>query len=128
MPPVLSEANGGYERRYELRRRGYDLERIAERVAEIYAMEKDEVFSKGPQQGKVKARSLLAYWAVGELGMSHTDLARQLQMSVPGVGFAVHRGETIVRNNKYESLNKFLSYLAASPFMSPFILHYEKAL
>ena len=99
---VLSEANEGYERHYELKRRGYDLERIAERVAEIYGMEKHEVFSKGRQQGKVKARSLLAYWAVGELGMSHTDLARQLQMSVPGVGFAVQRGETIVRNNKYE--------------------------
>ena len=65
-------------------------------------MEKHEVFSKGRHQGKVEASSLLAYWAVGELGMSPTDLARQLQMSVPGVGFAVQRGETIVRNNKYE--------------------------
>jgi len=90
---VLSEANEGYERRYELKRRGYDLERIAERVAEIYGMEKHEVFSKGHHQGKVKAKSLLAYWAVGELGMSHTDLARQLQMSVSGVGFAVQRGK-----------------------------------
>jgi hypothetical protein len=84
MPPLLFEANEGYERRYELRRRGYDLERIAERVAEIYGMEKHEVFSKGRHQGKVKASSLLAYWAVGELGMSQRDLARQLQMSVPG--------------------------------------------
>jgi putative transposase len=99
---VLSEANEGYERRYELTRRGYDLARIAERVAEIYGMETHEVFSKGRQPGKVKARSLLAYWAVGELGMSQTDLARQLQMSVPGIGFAVQRGETIVRHNKYE--------------------------
>lgn len=99
---VLSEANEKYERRYDLKRRGYDLERIAERVAEIYGMEKHEVFSKGRQQRKVKARSLLAYWAVGELGMSLSDLARELEMSVPGVGFAVQRGESIVGNNKYE--------------------------
>ena len=38
-----------YERRYELKRRGYDLERIAMRVAEICGMEEDEVFSKGDQ-------------------------------------------------------------------------------
>lgn len=99
---VLSEANERYERRYELKRRGYDLERIAERVTEIYGMEKHEVFSKDRQQGRGKARSLLAYWAVGEPGMSHTDLAQQLQMSVPGLDLPCKGVESIVRNNKYE--------------------------
>ena len=61
MPPVLSQANERYEHRYELRCWGYDLERIAERVADIYGMEKHEVLSKGRHQGKVKPRSLLAY-------------------------------------------------------------------
>jgi hypothetical protein len=35
------------------------VERIAKRVAEICGMEENEVFSKGRQQEKVKARSLL---------------------------------------------------------------------
>jgi len=55
-------------------------------------MEEHEVFSKGQQNRKVKARSLLCFWSVRELGMSLTDLARHLEMSVPGVGFAVERG------------------------------------
>jgi len=99
---VLSQANERYERRYELKSRGYNLNRIAKRVAELSGMEEHEVFSKGRQHRKVKARSLLCFWAVSELGMSLTDLARDLEMSTPGVGFAVERGEAIAHDNKYQ--------------------------
>ena len=83
---VLSQATERYERRYELRRHGYDLDRIAERVAEIYGMEPREILSGGKQQRKVKARSLCCFWAVSELGMSLRELARRLEMSPPAVG------------------------------------------
>jgi len=99
---VLSQANERYERRYELKDRGYNLNRIAKRVAELSGMEEHEVFSKGRQHRKVKARSLLCFWAVRELGMSLTDLARDLEMSTPGVEFAVERGEAIAHDNKYQ--------------------------
>ena len=102
---LLSQANERYERGYELKARGYDLDRIAKRVAEIYGMEEREVFSKGRQHRKVKARSLLCFWAVRELRMSLTDLARELDMSTPGVGFAVERGEAIAHNNKYQLMD-----------------------
>jgi putative transposase len=99
---VLSQANERYERRYELKRRGYDLDRIAERVAEIYAMETREIFSKGRQRRKVKARSLLCFWAARQLGMPLRELAVRLEMSPPGVGFAVERGQSIAHENGYE--------------------------
>lgn len=100
--PVLSQAGEKYDRQYELIRRGYDLNRIAGRVAEIYEMDRDEIYSKGKQQKKVKARSLLCFWAVRELGMSLTDLARHLGISIPGIGYAVERGEAIARDNNYQ--------------------------
>jgi len=77
-------------------------------VADICEMDLDEIYSKGKQQKKVKARSLLCFWpacagtadrAVRELGMSLTDLARHLGSSVPGVGYTVERGESIARDN-----------------------------
>lgn len=98
---VLSQANERYERHYELKRRGYDLDRIAERVAEVCQIHKDEIFSRGLQ---VKARSLLCFWAVREAGMSQRELARRLEMSGPGVGFAVERGAAIARENNYSLL------------------------
>ena len=83
----------------QLERLGYDLDRIAKRVSEIYGMEPREVFYRGKQQRKVKARSLLCFWAVSELGISLRELARRLEISAPGVRFSVERGEVIAREN-----------------------------
>jgi hypothetical protein len=56
----------------------------------------------GLMQGrKVKARSLLCFRAARELGMSHTALAKELEMSVAGVGFSVERGEIFAKDGKY---------------------------
>ena len=96
---VISKANEAFERRYELKRQGYDLGRIAERVAELYEIERDAIFLKDKQQRRVKARSLFCYWAVRELGVSLTELARRLNMSVPAVGYSVDRGEIIADKN-----------------------------
>lgn len=98
---ILAQSGEHYERGYDLVRRGYDLNRIVDRVAEILEMEPDQVLSKGRQREKVVARSLLCFWAVRELGLSLTELAPQLEMTVPGIGYAVQRGELIVRENDF---------------------------
>lgn len=102
---VLSQATERYERGYELRRHGYDLDRIAEKVAEIYGMEPREILSRGKQQRKVKARSLCCFWAVSELGMSLREVARRLEMSPPAVGFSVERGERIAHESGYRLID-----------------------
>ena len=102
---VLSQAEEKFERHYELKGRGYDLDRIAERVAQIYGMKRSEILSKGKQQRKVKARSLCCYWAVKELGMSLRELAKRLEMSPPAVGFSVERGEAIAHEKGYRLID-----------------------
>jgi len=98
---VISQSQEHYERRHNLKRQGYDLDRIAERVSEVLEVEPDEVFSKGRQDRKVKARSLLCFWAARELGISHTALAKKLEMSLAGIGFSVQRGESIAKIGNY---------------------------
>ncbi|MEA3359421.1 MAG: transposase [Thermodesulfobacteriota bacterium] len=98
---VISQSDEQYERKHTLKSQGYDLKRIAGRVAEVLDMDQDEVFSKGRQDRKVKARSLLCFWASRRLGISHTALAKKLEMSLAGVGFSVERGESIAKNGKY---------------------------
>jgi REP-associated tyrosine transposase len=61
----------------------------------------DAVFSRGRQDQKVRARSLFCYWAVRELGMSLTDLAREFELSVSRVGYAVEKGGRIAGENNY---------------------------
>jgi putative transposase len=102
---IIIQSEEHYDRRHRLKRQGYNLDRIAERVAEVLEMEPDEVYSKGRQNRKVKARSLLCFWASRELGMPHTLLAKKLEMSLANIGLSVERGELIVKDGNY-SLEK----------------------
>jgi len=60
-----------------------------------YVKKGEEIYSKGRRKVQVEAGDLLCYWAVRELGISCTDLAKQLEMTQPGVGYAVNRGVAI---------------------------------
>ena len=77
------------------------LDVVAGRVADILSIKKKDVFAKGSQTTKVKARSMLCYWAVREAGMSIRLLAKRLGMSAPGVVYAIERGAAIIRENQY---------------------------
>jgi REP element-mobilizing transposase RayT len=99
---ILSEANEKYDRLYEMKSKGYDLNKLEERVTEIYQIDKDELYSSGRQKTRMEARSLLCYWAVRELGISGTSLAKRLRMSQSGVVYAVNKGEKIAKEKKYQ--------------------------
>jgi REP element-mobilizing transposase RayT len=101
---LLSEAKEKLERSYKLNALGYDLKKISQMVSKIYDIEIEEIYSKGRRKVQVEARDLLCYWAVRELGISCTDLAKQLEMSQPGVGYAVSRGEKIAKEHNYQLL------------------------
>jgi len=75
---VLSESEAQFSRRYKLKRLGYDFEKVVERVCKIFQMEKEFVTGRGKQRDRVRARDLLCYWAVIDLGMSMVDVARRL--------------------------------------------------
>jgi hypothetical protein len=49
-----------------------------------------------------ETETLCYAWAVRELGISLTELARRLGISVAGVGYSVERGEIIARENDYQ--------------------------
>jgi hypothetical protein len=99
---VLGHSEEHYARQCALRKRGYDLEKIAERAARLYGIKAGEIFAGGRQQHRVEARSLFCYWAVRELGNSLASLAVRLEMSPAGVGYAAQRRETIAQQKGYE--------------------------
>ncbi len=58
-------------------------------MKEIYDIDIGDIYSKG-RQSQVEARSLLCYWAVRELGMSGTHMAKRSRVSQAGIGYAVY--------------------------------------
>jgi REP element-mobilizing transposase RayT len=98
---ILAEANEKLDRFYEIKSQGYTIEKVEKRVMEIFGVEKDVIYSKGRRRIQVDARSLLCYWAVRELGITATDLAKRLRMTQPAVSYAVIRGELIAKEKSY---------------------------
>ena len=85
------------EKRTRIRSRGVDPQRAAARVEEIFGLILDELSQGSRQRAVVKARSVLCYWAVKELGMSGALAARWVGIGQPAVYRSAIRGEKIVR-------------------------------
>jgi putative transposase len=99
---ILAGSDEKFNRYYELKSLGYDLKTVERKVCYIFQLKPQELYSKGRQRVRVDARGLYCYWAVRQLGYSLTELARQLGMTQPGVGYAVMRGEQIAEENNYQ--------------------------
>ncbi len=98
---VLAYANEAMERKYDLKSRGFTLEKAAIRVVEVLGVKPEDVWATGRYRHIVEARSLLCYWVVRELGITMSSLARKLQISVPAVSKSVIRGEKLAKAGKY---------------------------
>jgi hypothetical protein len=106
---VLEVLNGSKEqldRTYQLKAEGYDLEKLALRVARLFELEPQQLYSPGKYPEIVKARSVFCYWAVRELGRSATSIAKELRLSQPAVSISVKRGERIAREMGLKMLEK----------------------
>ena len=101
---TLQAAEERFERKYDLKARGYDLAALSERVGEIFGMEPGEIYSPGKYKRLIKPRSIFCYWAVRELGETASSLAKRLGLTQSGVSKSVLRGEKIV---KERNLNLF---------------------
>jgi len=102
---VLKKAQEKREGKYQLEAEGYGIDQVAERVAVLLGVECEQVWKKGKHPKTVKARSLLCYWAVRELGISATELARRIGITQPAISQSVKRGETIAKENGFEIID-----------------------
>jgi REP element-mobilizing transposase RayT len=92
---VLKTAGEAMERKYRLKAKGYDFDTVLERVGEVFGIPVTEVLKAGKQPERVKARSVLAYWAVRELGLPGTTVGERLGLSQSATSRAVQRNERI---------------------------------
>ncbi|UCG08080.1 MAG: transposase [Desulfobacterales bacterium] len=113
---VLANANEQMERKYALQAAGLDLDGLAEIVAGITGVKPSRIFSPGKKRSRVRARSLLCFWATRELGITLAELSRRTRISQSSISMSVHRGEQIAEREGYSLLNELkLKNRRASP-------------
>ena len=96
---VLASAEEYMKKRYALRSRGYNLERVISMVSEVLGVKPEEVWAKGKYKRIIEARSLMCFWAVRELGFSMSSLGRKLGISIPSASESVLQGKRIAEVN-----------------------------
>ncbi len=102
---VLSKAEESIKEKYNLKAAGVDVGFIAKRVAAIMEMPEEDVWHEGKYKDIVRARSLLCYWAVRELGKTMTSMALRLNISTVAVGKSVARGADIVKTEELKLIS-----------------------
>ena len=77
------------------------MDKLAAHVAKLLEIDVSVVWSAGKYRHIVEARSLLCYWAVRDLGVSMTSLAKRLKLSVAAIAQSVERGGRLKEEKAY---------------------------
>lgn len=98
---VLEKADERFKEGYRLRARGYNLDTLIERVADITQVPSDEILDSLRDAKRTEARSILCYWATEKLGTPQSRLAQLLKRTQSAITYAIRRGKVIVEDNSY---------------------------
>jgi putative transposase len=98
---VLEKAEEGFNERYQLKAKGYNLNKLIKRVAKITRLTPDQITDGIRDSKRTKARSILCYWAAEKLGVPQSQLALMLNRTQSAIVYAVRRGRVVVEANSY---------------------------
>jgi putative transposase len=95
---VLAESEEKMASRYAMKTKGVDLDRLQRAVSAVTDISFEALIGPSKNRKVVRARILVCYWAVRELGYTVTEVARHLKISLPTVSVAVQNGEKLIRD------------------------------
>jgi putative transposase len=99
---VLSAARESMGTRYSLAAKGISLTDIVHVVSNGLSVSPEEITGASKERKLAKARGLVCYWAVHELGMTLTHVATFLAISVSTASGAAKRGKQVALDEKLE--------------------------
>ena len=92
---VLEASEEHLRRQDRVQRQGCDMDRLARQVATVFGLAPADIYRPSKRPPLVAARSVFCYWAVRDLGLTTTAVARTLGLTQPAISIAVRRGEQI---------------------------------
>ena len=92
---ILKQAEEQEQRESQLRREGWNYERVKTRAAEVFGLSPESLDYKGRDNGASRGRALLCLWLSRDLKMSNREIAENLGVSNPAVSQMKKRGVEI---------------------------------
>lgn len=77
---VLESTEKALVLKYDSEAKGYDFNRVVDRVAEVMGMGVGQVTAYGKSHRTLKGRSFLCFWAHRKLGMTTVSTAKRLKI------------------------------------------------
>lgn len=99
---MLQEAEEKIERQELLQRQGWDLEKIADKVCNIFDISVSKLQRKGKDNTLSKAKMLFCYWGRNELGISGKKIGDYLGISRQAVCKNIAKGVEFDDTTKYK--------------------------
>jgi hypothetical protein len=98
---VLCASQEQMNKRYVLDAAGVNAKEVAMICAKLMNIRPELIYSPGKDRTRVQSRSLFCYWMTRGVGVSMTELSRQLRISLSAVSLCVKRGEKLITEKKY---------------------------
>ncbi|PXF57057.1 MAG: hypothetical protein C4B58_11330 [Deltaproteobacteria bacterium] len=95
----------GMTHKEELKRQGWDLNRIVNEVCHMFSVDPDDLHKKGRANGLSSAKDLICYLGYYQLGINGKELARYFGISRPPISQAIKRGEKFAKENDVKLLS-----------------------
>lgn len=103
---VLAGANEALETKIPRTETGLTFDSLVERLATTFNLSPSEILSTSKQPTRVRARSLLCYYAVQTLGMTATAVAQQIGLTQSAVTRAVERGSCLAGTTDLKEIER----------------------
>ncbi|MBW1817465.1 MAG: hypothetical protein JRJ60_09915 [Deltaproteobacteria bacterium] len=86
---------------YRLKARGYDFDTLVGGVAKLFKLPPGVILEPSKKPEQVRARSLVCFWAVTELGLPGTVVGKRLGIVQSAVSKAVERGAGLASEHHF---------------------------
>jgi hypothetical protein len=98
---VLLDAQEAMNTRYLLAAKGIGFDEIISVTSDLLSIDPEALIGPSKERAVVKARALVCYWAVHELGMPMIDVAARLKIAGATVSVAAQKGRIIVKDKGF---------------------------
>ncbi|MBI5555777.1 MAG: transposase [Elusimicrobia bacterium] len=98
---ALNAAEEHLERKAKLQQEGWDIDTVVQKVCDLLGVDIKDIKRLSKRNKIAQARSLIAYFANQELGISGVDIARYFEITPASISEAITRGRMIAAENEY---------------------------